>query len=136
MWIRYNANPVHNRTGDCVVRAIATVMNVPWMEVHDELCDLSSAMYDMPSSNEVWMRYLDLNGYRRVSVENTCPHCNTVAKFAEEHPYGEYILSTCEYSVANDNHVIATGSHVVALINGDWYDTWDSSNDVILYYWY
>jgi hypothetical protein len=30
--------------------------------------------------------------------------------------------------------VIGTGTHVVAVIGGDYYDTWDSGEKVVLYY--
>ena len=38
-----------------------------------------------------------------------------------DNPYGRYIL--------------ATGEHVVAIENGDYYDTWDSGDEIPIYYW-
>lgn len=49
-----------------------------------------------------------------------CPECYRVRDFARDHPYGDYILGPKE--------------HAVAVIDGDWYDTWDSGATVPLYY--
>jgi hypothetical protein len=75
---------------------------------------------NMPSSNAVWGEYLRHKGFRRYAIPNSCPDCYTVADFADEHPKGRYLL--------------ATGSHVIAVINGDYYDTWDSGEEVPVYY--
>ena len=133
MAYRYlNANPNGLTVGDCVIRAISLATGIPWMYVHEELCDLSRTMYDMPSSNRVWKRYLETLGFREHQMENTCPDCFTVDKFTRLNPYGIYILSTCEISKAQN--IFVTGSHVVAVMEGDYYDTWDSGLDIPLSY--
>lgn len=132
-FIRYNDNPFGLDVGDCVIRSISLALNYNWFMVHDELCFLSRKMADMPSSNRVWKQYLANKGYREYHAQNSCPNCLTVDKFAKTHPNGRYVLSTCEYTKANDN-LIVTGTHVVAVIDGDYYDTWDSGADVPLSY--
>ncbi len=134
MFIHYNDNPFGLDVGDCVIRAISVGLNYNWFMVHDELSFLSRQMADMPSSNRVWKQYLYNKGYTEHFVENTCPDCLTVAKFAKNHPKGRYILSTCEYTKANN--IIVTGSHLIAIIDGNYYDTWDSGGDVPLSYFY
>lgn len=135
MFIRLNLNPFGQDTGDCVIRAITLALNYNWFMVHDELSFLSRKMADMPSSNRVWKQYLKDKGYVEEMAQNTCPNCLTVEKFCKTHPRGRYILSTCEYSKANDG-IMVTGTHVVAVIDGDYYDSWDSGNDVPLSYFY
>lgn len=130
-FIRYNRNPQGIEVGDCVIRAISTVLDLDWYIVHDELCDLSRDMADMPSSNRVWKKYLWRQGFQEFPVDNSCPNCLTVSKFCSTHPKGSYILSTCDYSSAS-NGIIVVGTHVIAIIAGDYYDTWDSGNDVPL----
>jgi hypothetical protein len=135
MFIRLNENPFDLDTGDCVIRALTTGLNYNWFMVHDELCFLSRKMGDMPSSNRVWKQYLYEKGYSEFIAQNSCPNCLTVEKFCKTHPKGRYILSTCEYTKAKDN-LIVTGTHVVAVIDGNYYDTWDSGADVPLSYFY
>ena len=134
MFIRYNLNPSGLDVGDCVIRAIGTALSYNWFMVHDELSFLARKMFDMPSSNRVWKTYLKKMGLRETYIDNTCPDCFTVEKFCSLHPKGRYILSTCELSVANN--IVVTGSHVVAVIDGDWYDTWDSGSDIPLSFFY
>lgn len=78
-------------------------------------------MGDMPSSNSVWGAYLYRHGFRRDIILNSCPDCYTVIDFCMDHPYGLYIL--------------ATGTHVVAVENGNYYDSWDSGDEIPIYYW-
>lgn len=134
MYIKLNLNPFGKEKGDCVIRAITLALNYNWFMVHDELSFLSRKMGDMPSSNEVWKTYLTRKGYKEEFIENTCPDCLTVEGFARSHPKGRYILNTCEYTKANN--IIVTGTHVVTVINGDYYDSWDSGADVPLSYFY
>lgn len=133
MYIQYNDNPFNLDVGDCVIRAISTALDYNWFMVHDELSFLSRKMADMPSSNRVWKQFLINKGYHEHQINNTCPKCLTVDEFCRQHPKGRYILSTAEYTKARDN-LIVTGTHVVAVIDGDYYDTWDSGTDVPLSY--
>ena len=121
MFVRFNANPVNKNTGDCTVRAISTVMNQSWRDTHADLAMTSYYLNDMPSSNSSWGEYLILNGYRRYVIPNTCPACYTIKEFCMDHPKGRFL--------------VATGSHVVAVIDGDYYDTWDSGWEVPIYYY-
>lgn len=134
MFIKLNLNPFGIDTGDCVIRALTLALNYNWFMMHDELSFLSRKMADMPSSNRVWKQYLENLGYKEQIAQNTCPDCLTVEKFARQHPKGRYILSTCEYTKANA--IVVTGTHAVAVIDGNYYDTWDSGADVPLSFFY
>jgi len=113
----FNNNPVKNRVIDCTVRAISVATNQSWRQVHRDLCDLSERMYDMPSSNAVWMKYLKDLGFTRYLLPDTCPDCYTVRDFANDYPFGIYILST--------------GDHVVACIDGEYIDSFDSGDETV-----
>lgn len=117
----YNPNPAHDDAGDCVVRAICRITGKTWREAYAGIIAQGYDDYNMPSGNEVWGKYLYDLGFRRAAAPNTCPACYTVRDFCMDRPAGEYIL--------------ATGTHVVAVVDGDYYDTWDSGNKVIEYYW-
>lgn len=121
MYVYYNPNPQAARVGDCVIRAISFVTDQPWEQTYLELCVYGLINCDLPSSNAVWGRYLMDKGWKRHIIPDTCPACYTVKEFTEDHPDGEYILSI--------------SGHVVAVKDGNHYDTWDSSDEVVVFYW-
>ena len=120
-FINYNPNPKRKLVGDCVIRAISKVTNRSWEDVYLDVMLQGFTMHDMPSSNDVWGTYLYQNGFRRYVIPDTCPNCYTVHQFAEDNPELTGIL--------------ATGTHVVAIDGGNYYDTWDSGAEVPIYYW-
>lgn len=117
----YNPNPSGKNVGDCVVRAISKAIGQPWEKTYIGLCVQGLMDSDLPSANAVWGNYLREIGFRRHIVPDTCPDCYTVADFAEAHPVGTYIL--------------ALSGHVVCVEDGTIFDSWDSSNEVVLYFW-
>lgn len=120
MFVQVNPNPAGNLVGDCVIRAISILLNKSWDYVYDEIALQGKLMYDMPSSNAVWGAYLHENGYKRYVIPDNCPVCYSIIQFCEDHPYGKYLL--------------ATGTHVVTVIDGNYYDTWDSGDEIPIYY--
>lgn len=120
MYIKENLNPKSWTVGDCVIRAISKVLNQPWEKTYNDLCDRGMELKDMPSANHVWGSYLRDNGFKRYSIPNYCPDCYTVREFTEDNPYGVF--------------VVCTGSHVVAVIDGNFFDTWYSGDEIPTYY--
>lgn len=49
MYIFANVNPINKYTDDCVVRAAAIVMDIPWERAYMELCQMGLMLYDMPN---------------------------------------------------------------------------------------
>lgn len=121
MYCFYNANPSAARVGDCTVRAISKATGQSWEETFLGLCLKGLLLHDMPSANHVWGSYLEDLGFKRRIIPDTCPRCYTVRQFAAENPEGAFVL--------------AISGHVVAVINGNYFDTWDSGDEVPLYYW-
>ena len=121
MYVFTNLNPQGLKIGDCVVRAISAALNQPWERTYAELCIEGFAFANLPNANEVWGAYLRNKGYTRHTVPNTCPDCYTFGDFAAEHTNGTFI--------------IATGSHVACVKDGKLLDNWDSSNEVVAYYY-
>lgn len=122
MFIYANPNPTDKKTGDCVIRAIAIITESTWERAYIDLCAEGLLLADLPNSNVVWGSYLRKHGFRREVIPNTCPDCYTIGDFCKDHPYGEY--------------VVCTGSHVVACIDGNAYDAWDSLGEVPTFYYY
>ena len=122
MWIEFNPNPTARKVGDCAVRAVAKALDTSWEEVYWLLAINGFEMGDMPNGNSVWGSILRQNGFKRRSIPDSCPDCYTAEDFCEDHPEGTYVLSC--------------GSHVMTVVDGDIYDTWDSSKEVPQYVWY
>lgn len=122
MWIKYNPNPTGRFVGDCSVRAVSAALGIDWEQAYELITDAGYKMGDMPSSDSVWGAVLRQHGFYRTSIPNSCPDCYTVEDFAADHPRGIY--------------VIGFGGHVATVIDGNLYDSWDSSHEVPVYYWY
>lgn len=120
MWIKYNPNPERKNVGDCTVRAISKAMDIDWETTFTGLVVQGYMLHDMPSANHVWGAFLKKNGFEKRIIPNTCPDCYTVKDFCEDHKDGVYVL--------------ALGSHVVTVQDGCYFDSWDSGDEVPLYY--
>lgn len=118
----YNPNPAGKSVGDCTVRAISKALGQSWEDTYIGLALHGFCLGDMPNADSVWGPYLRTHGFSRHLLPDTCPDCYTVADFAGDHPQGTYILSM-------------PGRHVVAVVNGIVFDTWDSRGEIPTYYW-
>ena len=122
MYIRFNNNPMSRTVGDCAVRAVSLALGVDWEEAYNLISDAGYAMGDMPSSDSVWGAVLRQHGFYREAIPNSCPDCYTVEDFVKDFPRGVYVLGF--------------GGHVATVIDGDLYDSWNSLQEVPVYFWY
>lgn len=120
MYKYINENKLGRNVGDCVIRAISTLLNQSWDETYIGIAIQGFISADMPSSDSVWGDYLIYKGYEKSILPHDCPSCLTVRDFAELHPDGKYLLFV--------------GGHVVPVIQGDYYDTYDSGDRVVIYF--
>ena len=118
----FNPNPQGKRVGDCAVRAVARATGQSWARAYLWLCVEGFLMGDMPNANSVWGAYLRKHGFKRRTLPDDCPDCYTVADFCRDHPDGLYVLGT--------------GSHVVCVEDGDFWDSWDSADVIPTYYFF
>lgn len=121
MYRYFNPNPVAARTRDCVIRAMCAVLDISWDEAFDLIAERAKQMGQTMDENAVYGSILRQIGFYRATIPNYCPDCYTAADFAREHPKGVYVLGFTE--------------HVAAVIDGQIWDTWDSSNETVTYYW-
>ena len=121
-YVYYNPNPKNKFTSDCVIRMLTKIYDITWEEAFIRLSDIVLSEYEMPSSNFIWGKYLLGNGFRKMLLPNDCPDCITVSEFANMYDLGTYVLCT------------GNESHVVAVIDGNYYDAGDSGNEVVTYY--
>lgn len=123
MFEYYNPNPVGaNGVGDCAVRAIAKALDLTWEEAYAKLCLNGYLMGNLPNADIVWGAVLREAGFRREIIPNTCPDCYTCDDFRIDHQRGVFVLKSHD--------------HVATVVDGVLYDSWDSSGNVPIYYWY
>lgn len=121
MWIKYNANPVANRVEDCAIRAVAVALDISWEYAFDLIAKNAKEMGNVMHSNAVFGSVLRQHGFKRFIVPNSCPDCYSLIDFCMDNPEGVY--------------VVGLDSHVVAVVDGNYIDTWDSGNEIPIYYW-
>lgn len=120
MYADFNNNPQNKRVGDCVIRAIAKALGKDWNEIYIDLSVEGFKQSDSFQSMSVWGSYLKEHGWQQMLLPDTCPACYTVRQFCSDNPQGYFIL--------------VTGSHVIAVIDGVYFDTWDSGDEVPVYF--
>jgi len=121
MYIYYEPNPVRSGAIDCSVRAISKALDISWEKAYAMLSVNGFLMGNIPAADEVWGSILRQHGFKRKLVPNDCPDCYSVAEFCEEYPHGVF--------------VVKSENHVACVVDGDLYDSWDSSDKTVIYYW-
>ncbi len=121
MWIYANPNPEQKDVPDCVIRAICIALNKPWEEVFNALSEVALEHHSITSDDHIWGRYLWELGFVPFVLPESCPRCVTVDAFARIFNRGTYI--------------IGTGYHAIAVVDGNYYDTWDSGGVVPTFFW-
>lgn len=122
MWRKFNNNPAGRVVGDCAVRAVSVALGTDWETAYNLIADAGFNMADMPSSDAVWGAVLRQNGFYRKAIPDSCPNCYTAEDFAKDNPRGIFVLGF--------------GGHVATVVDGDLYDSWDSSQEIPVYVWY
>ena len=121
LWEHYNPNPMGNRVGDCTVRAISKALDQDWATTYAGLTAYGYILCDMPNANWVWGAYLEDKGFKQQIIDKHGKRAYTVADFCKDNPVGVFIL--------------AIDGHVVCVVDGMYYDSWDSGREVPLYVW-
>jgi len=113
MYKEFNAHPKGIKTGDCVVRAIATATNQDYLECRRELnqkkCELG---FDGYKDTVFLYKYFEKNPRLIFKAIKGEPRIKG-SDFTELHPKGTYILKMA--------------GHITVCIDGIIYDTWDCS---------
>lgn len=122
MWRFFNPNPLGRSVGDCAVRAVAAALGIDWESAYSMLASNGYQMGDLPQANSVIAATLRKAGFYKAIVPDTCPDCYTAEMFCEDHPYGVYVLGF--------------GSHVATVIDGEVWDSWDSTQEIPIYFFY
>lgn len=112
-YINYQPNPKKNNTTDCTFRAYSKAEGITWDEAYDIASEYGKDMKLMPNDHKVVDKILK-EKFRYTFTKFTKEEKKTVNEFAIEHPNGTYIGWL--------------HGHVVAIIDGYYYDSWDSGD--------
>lgn len=118
MWIEYNPNPKKNNTNDCVIRALSKALECSWRKAKILVDVYSMELSQTEDSDLVWANILSDNGFTIEAI--FCKNCNLM-DFCRKHKNGLY--------------VVKLPNHVVTVENGNYYDSWDSGEEIPIYYW-
>lgn len=121
MWVKFNDNPQGRSVGDCAVRAIGAALGADWYDAYDLLCAEGRRRADMPDADATWGAILREYGFHRRAIPMTLPDGYSAGDFAYDHSRVVYVL--------------AFGGHVATVRDGMILDSWDSSNEVPVYYY-
>jgi hypothetical protein len=117
-----NKKDMKDKYGDCVIRALTKVLDMSWMEVFNDMLPVCTEYQALHNNQIVYTEYLKSKGFIYVGISNKKGTKRPAVKsFAKDHKYGTYFIT-----VAN---------HVVAIVDGCYYDTWDSGEKSIYGYW-
>ena len=119
-WRMHNPNPEGRHVGDCTVRAITRATGESWVEAYTGIALQGLIMCDMPSNNGVWGAYIRRKGFKKKAIPDECPDDYTVEEFCQDHPKGIFI--------------VAVDGHVLTVVDGDYFDSWDSGREIPIYY--
>lgn len=116
---QYNANTKDVRKGDCSVRALSLAYGIDYELVYKSLKtyqkELGYSIYNDLRNIEY---FIEGNNSQKIQVDKSI---DTVDDFCNFYTIGTYLLLT---SKTDKSHI----NHIVAVIDGDLYDTWDSLN--------
>lgn len=123
-WKYYQPNKkdLKDDYGDCVVRALTKAIGKEWLEVFEDLLPYARELQCMPNNKPCYEKYILDKGFEYVGISNKKGTKRpTVQSFSKDHKEGTYILR-----VAN---------HIVTVVDGYFYDTWDSGDCSLYGYW-
>lgn len=121
-WKRYNANSRNNYTEDCVKRSLTIAYGMDYDDVAHELNAIKRKLgYDYFNIKPVYSKFIREHGlvsYNQWDKLGLQMHC-TVEEVCEKCPEGTYVLV-----VEMEGR---SGTHMVTVLDGDFYDSWDCS---------
>ena len=118
----YNPNPTGRSVGDCTVRALSKALGQTWEETYAGLALEGFMRGDLLNADSIWGPYLQRHGFRRHFIPDDGLGAYTVEDFVQDNPRGTFILSM-------------PGRHVIAVEDGQYFDSWNSGKECPAYYW-
>lgn len=127
---RYNANTNNKDTNDCVARSISLALGIDYDEVKRGLKKVAHKL-NLPSWNyfDGFTQYIREHVGYNIKWRKPAEWFHkslTVKEFSQKLDIGTYLL-LCGKAEGST-------SHMVACIDGNYYDSWDSSNRIVSYF--
>ena len=121
-----NAKDLEDKFGDCSIRALTKFFGREWIEIFNDLVAYAQKNQCMPNMLPNIQEYLaDKNVPYEKTYKPKAWHKETVLDFAKAHQEGKFILY-CR---------VGYGTHLVAVEDGAYYDTWDCGDRIVYGYW-
>ena len=127
-WKYYQPNKkdLKDKCGDCAVRALTKFLGVTWLEAFDGLVRHARQTQQMVNALPNIKLYMEELQVPYTSVYNPkAKHKETVNDFVKTHKSGEYVLYIR----------VGYNTHLVAVSDGYFYDTWDCGDRIVYGYW-
>ena len=110
-----NDKDLKDKYGDCQIRALSKALDKTWLEVFDlvtPLCREIQSYTIFGCELTIVKDAMNRLGFGYTGISNKKGSKRpTVREFAKKHPTGR--------------HVLVVANHVVACVDGKFYDTWD-----------
>lgn len=125
----YNANPDAKSKPDCVIRALSMAYDMDYKDVKKELREIMKGMnLDVWNIRLVFEVFIKDHGVKdTVKIKEDI----TVGEFMESHPTGTYIIRCQDRPITRGSK----SGHLVAMVDGDIYDSWDCTRYYLDYYY-
>lgn len=124
MYVSYNSHPEDKINSNGAILAVSKVMNLPWHIAFAVMSFIGSDILENPDSYATMSKYLNSSGFKqRTLTEDEQADINefTVKDFCKRYPFGTYVLMT--------------NKRAIAVVDGKYYDAYDSGNEIIIFYW-
>jgi hypothetical protein len=119
---KYNANPKGWKTGDCVVRALATATGYSWQEVYEILCQKGLKKCRMPNDKIIYEEFLQEEGFIKMKMPRKSDNSRyTINEFVEINK--------------KENMIVSVAKHLTYVSQGKLIDTWNCGRKSIGNYW-
>jgi len=117
-----NKKDLKDNYGDCVIRSLTKALDMEWLQIFEELLPYARELQCMPNGKPCYEKYLKDKGFIYNGISNAKGTKRpTVDRFAKDHKTGTYVLRVAH--------------HLVTVVDGFYYDTWDSGEKSLYGYW-
>lgn len=121
-WVDFNPNPIKNsKANDCTIRAYCAAENIDWDEAYDIASKRGKNCAFMPN---------DKSAVQEIIKKDLCYTHHKLKK-------DEKGITVSEFAIKHDTgtFLVMIARHLVAVVNGKYYDSWDSGDKKVSCYY-